>query len=520
MAVIPLVALLITGCGKPAQTPPPPAAQPPSSRVVLATHWIGKAQMSQDTNAAYQLEIWNLPESVRLQEQTLNKLARALPALLGLPSGGDTNGLTEVIRPLLDDLVSAESFAEVRATGNQREGFALAIRLSPERLALWQTNVTALKTAWVTSMADTNGLAKSVQFSVTGEWAVLGLGSEPHFNEYVRRFSATNQVNSLAPWFLADADLGWLLRSNTIVSSQNLPSVHFTLAGEGQSVRTRAELTFPKPLELDLTPWQVPTNLIYDPLVSFTAVRGISKWLTSVRGWNELPLGSPSQLYTWSMGGIPLQTYLAIPDPEASNRVDRLANALSEQARPYLSTNALGRLERTPTGGLIWMDFPFLPASLEAVKVTSGDFLVAGWSPPRGPANRSTPQELLAQFQPRTNLVYYNWEITESRVDAWTYLGQTLRLVSQWAQLPPGRTAQKWLQALAPKLGNCVTAAELMNDRQLSITRTASAGFTALELHYLADWLESPDFPQGLHSLHSQPDRQLYRNAPLPGKKH
>jgi hypothetical protein len=317
-----------------------------------------------------------------------------------------------------------------------------------------------------------------------------------------------------------DADLDWWLRSNSILSDQNLPSVHLTMGSEGQNVRTRAQLTFPESLGIELKPWQVPTNLIYDPLVGFTAVRGITKWFDSLTGWSGLPLGSPSDIYTWSMGGIPLQTYLAFPDPDASNRVDLLARALLERARPYFATNAFGRLERTATGGLNWADFPFLPASLEAMHVPAGDFLVAGWSPQTGRDNRSSPPELLAQFLPRTNLVYYDWELTEARLDAWIYLGQTLRLTALWAQLPRDGAAQKWLSAIAPKLGNCVSAAELIGDRRLSFNRTAGVGFTALELHVLADWLESPDFPRGLHSLDSKPDSRLYRTASPAGAKH
>lgn len=513
LVLIPLAVLLIAGCGKPEQPSLPPA-QPPPSKVVLATHWIGKARLAQDTNAAYQMELWNLPESVRLEEQTLDKMARALPKLLGIPSGGDTNSLTGVIRPLLDDLVQAESFTEVRVTGNQAVEFALAIRLSPERKDLWQSNITTLKEAF--SKALTTPL-KLVQFTNAGDWAVLGLASDVgnQVAEIVSRFHATNlpTASDKGQWVALDADLSWWLRFNAILSNQNLPSVHLTMVGEGRNVRTRAELTFPESLGIELKPWQVPTNLIYDPLVSFTAVRGITQWFASLTGWNGLPLGSPSEIYTWSMGGIPLQTYLAFPDADASNRVDLLATALLERARPYFDTNAFGRLERTATGGLNWADFPFLPASLESIRVPAGDFLVAGWSPQTGRANRSTPQELLAQFLPRTNLVYYNWELTEARVDAWIYLGQTLRLSSLWAQLPRDGSARKWLSAIAPKLGNCVSAAELIGDRRLFFTRTAGAGFTALELHVLADWLESPDFPHGLHSLNSKADALLYRAA-------
>ena len=122
----------------------------------------------------------------------------------------------------------------------------------------------------------------------------------------------------------------------------------------------------------------------------------------------------------------------------------------------------------------------------------------------------------MGQFLTRTNLVYYDWELTEPRIEAWIYLAQTLRLVTRHAQMPPKGHAQNWLMALAPKLGNCVTAGALTAPNQLSFTRTSSFGFTALELQLLADWLESPDFPRGLHSLNAEPDPRLYQTAPRP----
>ena len=54
-----------------------------------------------------------------------------------------------------------------------------------------------------------------------------------------------------------------------------------------------------------------------------------------------------------------------------------------------------------------------------------------------------------------------------------------------------------WLKAVAPKLGNCATAVTQTGPDQLSFVRRSTVGFTAVELHALADWLESPQFPRG-----------------------
>ena len=52
-------------------------------------------------------------------------------------------------------------------------------------------------------------------------------------------------------------------------------------------MRTRAELDFPEPLPLEMEAWNIPTNLIHDPLIGFAAVRGIRPWLKSFKLWQE-----------------------------------------------------------------------------------------------------------------------------------------------------------------------------------------------------------------------------------------
>jgi hypothetical protein len=59
----------------------------------------------------------------------------------------------------------------------------------------------------------------------------------------------------------------------------------------------------------------------------------------------------------------------------------------------------------------------------------------------------------------------------------------------------------EWLHAAQDRLGFCATAVNLTAPNQLTFVRRSTVPFTALELHLLGDWLESPEFPRGLHSL-------------------
>lgn len=62
-----------------------------------------------------------------------------------------------------------------------------------------------------------------------------------------------------------------------------------------------------------------------------------------------------------------------------------------------------------------------------------------------------------------------------------------------------------WLTNAAPRLGDCVTVVTRTGPAQLTLARKSTVGFTALELHLLADWLESPLFPHGLNTFEGPP---------------
>ena len=64
-----------------------------------------------------------------------------------------------------------------------------------------------------------------------------------------------------------------------------------------------------------------------------------------------------------------------------------------------------------------------------------------------------------------------------------------------------------WLLAVAPKLGASLTDITQTGPNQLSFTRQSSIAFTGFELNILVDWLESPQFPCGLHTFLAPPDQ-------------
>jgi hypothetical protein len=85
-------------------------------------------------------------------------------------------------------------------------------------------------------------------------------------------------------------------------------------------------------------------------------------------------------------------------------------------------------------------------------------------------------------------------------------MGQFIRFVSGMAQLPSDSAGVLWLKAIQGKLGDSVSRIHLTAPNQLLLTRSSSVGLTAIELHLLVDWLESPDFPCGIHTLLAEPE--------------
>jgi hypothetical protein len=72
--------------------------------------------------------------------------------------------------------------------------------------------------------------------------------------------------------------------------------------------------------------------------------------------------------------------------------------------------------------------------------------------------------------------------------------------------LPAEGAAMPWLVTNVQRFGSCVTTITRNDPARFSFVRRSSVGFTAIELHLLADWLESPDFPVGLNTFRGQTD--------------
>lgn len=512
-----LSGLALLGCFKREPVPEPPKANLPVP--ALRLHWIGKDTVFKDTQAAGLMKIWELPESEVLEAQTLERLASApwrarlnwtTNALEGTPAE-----LSALCRTLLQQAWASETFFEIHRTSNSSPALAIAVRVDPPSASLWETSSAAIaenlfsakresvKSGWkLKPPGGSNVLSFSrVTDGIAIAWA-------PDKEEILRTVAAhlerpsVTSTNSV--WLLARMNLPQLLpvlgRDESWIS--RMPDVLLSIHGDGSNVLTHAEMSFTEPLPATIEKWQIPTNLIHDPIHSFGAIQGIKPLLASSSLWTILSGGSPApnQYFWWSQAGAPFLTYGAIPVSEINTTFSTVSTNLSEMVNPRLTNVMAGKIVANPSERRIaWTPFPAMEPAIVATTLPEGNFLHISLANSDN-TNSPPPQATLDQLNSVQNLIYYHREMTGARMEPGLYMSQLSRLVFRREQLPFDGKAIAWLKAASLLLMEAKTQVVRTDPNHLLLDRTSSTGFTMAELQLIADWLESPSFPINLHS--------------------
>jgi len=479
---------------------------------ILRVHWLGKKKISADTNSEGLMAVWKMPESVSLEAQTLDKLSLAPWRLLR----GQTNlAVTNLLRPLLQDLIDGESYVEVRRPANPTnapEEMILAVRLDNSRSGLWQTNVAAALeslTGIKPVSTDQGWFLKKhhapnlIEFARAGEWTVLGAAENQNrlFTQILARIQSDHHPFDAAPtncWLQVDADLPRVagIFGHSANLAATFPRISFALAGDGKDVHTQGDLNFPEPVAVELKPWNIPTNLIGADLLSFSALRGWTPGLIS-RLWKEAVISNPPpcEFYAWSLNGFPMQTYFAAPVVDASNAVSKLSDFIMQESMTHFATNDLVRFERAKTfNGLQWKGAPFVSPFLKSVEGAKGGFVFGGFFPHA--TTGQSPPRFLRDLPNRTNLLYFDWEVTGPRIEQLIYLSQFIRFVQGKPQLPARSASLAFLLRMTKTLGPSRTEIVAAGPQRFHFERSSGIPFPALELQILAYWMESPQFPE------------------------
>ena len=464
-------------------------------------HFAGAQKIGADPESAAFTNIFNCAEAQGLRSQTLDKLARFPRTWLkDNLAAGAVDG-TDLLRPLLNDLVTSEWRLAVRDSGRRVPEFALAVRLPAGRDQVWEKNLATVLASWTKIPAQ----------PIAGGWELKK--HEPpttvrfeHFNGWVI-FSAWQNASPLdkqvlldskkGSWLSVDADWQQLAKLWPALNLTDLPATHLEVSGHQGNLVVNARTIFAKQAPINLESWKLPTNTIRAPFDSFTAVRGFAPWLQQ-QSWNSVYglTPTPNQLVAWSVPQVPFLSFWAVPVPDAGAAlgqcVARLTPGLErgDAERIFFTqlhlvqTNNELSLEGSP---------PFISPFVTTLKEPAGQFLFAGlFSKP--PHAKPIPGSLLAELN-KPNVVYYHWEVTSQRFPEILQISQLGLLMTRHKQLNANSAAAKWVNRISPLLGPTTTEISLTGPTELSGIRTAPSGMTAAELYALANWLEATNFP-------------------------
>jgi len=475
----------------------------PQPDLIAQIHFAGGDQIYADKNYSAFTNEFSSPEALALRKQTADRLAPWLAGWLQAKLGVAVPDGAAKLRPLFDDLQSAEWFLEARAAAGGKPDLAIAIKLAPARAQAW----TAVLKPYF----------PAATFKSSANWLIFdsGTGTEKTGELLEKKLSAPP-----AGWLSMDINWPRLAQWYPELKKLALPETLLAVTAPDANLHVDGKFFFPENLSIKLDPWQIPSNTVHQPFVSFTAVRGFAGWLDGQDWAQPVKLSPPAnQMFTWAMKGMPFQAFAAVPVRDSAAALRQLDAGL----QPVLADrNAhdgfIGAFTLDVTNDQITlMGAPFIAPFVKTVSEPGGQFLLAGGIP-NAPKPKPMPSELFQRLA-MPNLVFYHWEFTAERLPLMLNLSQLALLLTRHQQLDGDSAACKWINKFGPLCGNSVTEITQSAPDQLSFTRTAPAGLTAFELLSLAGWLQAPDFPHCNLSLPPVAERlkQLRAKHPHPG---
>jgi hypothetical protein len=504
-----LVAALVAG--RQVWQPTAVAAPAPAPVPLLSWHFAGTQALQGNTNGLALREILAQASTRQVVEASMEHLARAPERLFATELRTGQPVPATLIRPLLDDALRHESWGALQSVADQVTELTLAARLDETASARWEKNWQAVVAAlgapkpvalrgkpgagWE---AHWSGGSTVSRFFRDGNVSFISLGRTPLHTDAAVASRVRSGSRGGNDWLTVEADPAGLAHLLHVPATPDWPQVRLSVAGQGQYLRSQARLEFAAPLHLKLDPWRVPTNTISDPIISFTAVRGLQDWLAARGEIRRLGVPAPNQAFGWARAQIPFATFFAWPWPGASNQLPTLATHLPAVATNWFPHINVGQITyETNFHRAAWVRLPILVPFIVPAGPPEEDFVLAGLFPITAP-HRPVPAELIDQLGASPNLVYYDWEITEGRVEGWRNLAAIHGMLSGYEPPPTNSLALLWLADtnVTRFLGNSVTTVSVVSPKELLATRTSSAGLTGFELTLLRRWLDDPEFPK------------------------
>lgn len=474
----------------------------------LAWHFVGTAALAGNTNAALLRRALAAPATGKVLDQVRQRLADAPKRLAADHISDPSVDLEPILRRQITDFLSRESYGDHRLDAEGVPAWAVGLRVDAPAVRAWEQAWEDLARAFGAGqpepvetpeaevrLARWSGGSLATAFAKTEGWIGIGVGPEPlrHLAR-LRDQAAARRRDADPDWLQCEGDLAALL------DHPAWPTFRLAVVGEGERVRTQGQLDFPTDLNLALTDWTFPTNTIREPLVGFLAVRGFAARLAQLPLWQQLDAGpAPNQYFNWSLGLMSMLSYFAVPHPDPAAALPNLAPRLQKLVETRLPYLAPGHIEyRAATNQIVLKDVMMTVPFVQARPEAEPGFLVGGVSLPLIVSGEPAPKALLDQLADTPDLVAYQWELTQPRLDHWWSVILFYSMMRTYPAPPPEGAFNRWLRdaELSQCLRNTVTEVRLTSPRTLAVNRRSSVGLTAFELVQLARWIDGEDFPR------------------------
>ncbi len=490
--------------------------------LLLRSHFAGTDKLATDTNSAALRRLWSIPESQSFRGEILRKLARTsagkLKKYLAHPNLDES---VPVFAAFFAEVSRHESYLEVREVAGKVQTFC-AFALPDADKAQWENRLSKLfvgaergkkksvseapKSKWEIAFPASPAIVRCERL---GRWLIVSWGAQgvTQKPDFVSRLGSEVGTGGFRgnEWLEAEVDWPRLSKWVPVDSAFLKPArLQITLSSRAGDIREVARATYPFAVASKPTRWNVPTSLIRDPLVGFSAAQNISPFVNLPAKLSQAGLNPfTNQVYAWSLSTAPFQSFILARTPDASNELRRLSKTLPAAFNPVLAQKKAGTLEWDSNRfAILWKGLSILTPFLRAQTDTnSGNYLSFGLFPEISSTNPA-PADLVGQIAGRTNLLYYDWEITQARMGHWRVLSKMPFLAAPF-ETPQGTNEQSrlllatetWLSAITPLLGNTITEVTVTSNKEIGATRRSPIGFTAMELVALARWINSPWFP-------------------------
>jgi hypothetical protein len=512
-----LAAALFAGCSperdaQPKKTEAIASTGTNDSDLLMRVRFAGTTALMADTNAAYLTNIAALPETAALGKRIVERFA-SLPERLvqrgarsaergtadeRLASTINDQPSTNALEYLFADLVRVGFELELRGDSNGVISMLLGGKADRETTAKWNQALAAAAKDWfgegiLAKSGNWSAGQARMQVKAEQDSVVFRLSSQKNLQPSTFNFQPGNLTNVL------EVELSSQLLPDPIQQSTygRFTLFRFGVFPAEQSLKVRGVAIYTDDLPPIEDQVRVPTNIIPNGLASFSYIQHPKGWLQASSVLRRFLPQSDEGLFFWGTDDAPFAFHAASRANDAINPGE-FVDAIAKEMGSLANAIHVGDVKVDPTlPGYRWTGIPFLGPNIAHIDSAGEGFWTASLSPRLESTNHIAPT-LVDKVEGTTNLVLYDWEFTAPRITGWLYVSQLALLLSEHQQLREGSAASRWVlsvgQAL-PNGGNTVTEITQTGPRELSLARRAPIAFTSLELLWLANWLESDNFP-------------------------